>query len=237
MTWAALAAGIAAGTTSLAVPAAGATLAGTAVPAMGVTGAMSGAGLGAGAAGAAGAGLGAAEMSPALAGMNLSEAAPLAEAGQGGIGQQLMQPITEFSESMPSLTQSAENIYQGDVLGELANPGKTPSMPDPGVGAMPQAGPISESNIGSSPMDWDWRGAQDKAERFIKLSKSVQDFAGAMRGEPPSNQKLSEAAPRPQQAQPYQQRPPAAPVMPATRLMPDTGNMDPRMRLRMLQGY
>lgn len=48
---------------------------------------------------------------------------------EGNLEGHLMQPLIEYSESVPSFTDSIDNIYTGDIEAELANLGKQPDMP------------------------------------------------------------------------------------------------------------
>jgi hypothetical protein len=93
-----------------------------------------------------------------------------------------------------------------------ANAAATP--PPETISQVRQAGQQAPQN---NPLDWDWGGMMDKAQKFVKVAKDVQNFSAAMKGEPDPNQKISQAAPQ----QPQQ------PVQPAQQPMPQTVTQTP----------
>lgn len=176
-------------------------------------------------AGAVGAGLGAgaegiAALSPEIASAGLNDVLSAGEVASGG--------LTEG----PSMANGAFLSQGEQPIGPLQESGEFFSR-----------APMPESK---SPLDWDWKGATDKAQSFIKLAKSAQDFSSLMKGEPNPNQRLNQAAP-PQQQSGGPVTPQAAPSaaigasnLPSPNLVsptPQENPMEMLQRLRMMRGY
>lgn len=124
--------------------------------------------------------------------------------------------------------------------------GDTPySHPDTVAGPSLENGDFSGPQSPKSPLDWDWKGAQDKASSFVKLAKQAQEFSSLMKGEPNPNQRLSQAAPQQQPGGPVSpQAAPSAAIgaanLPPDRLVPNMpmeNPMDILQRIKMMKGY
>src|SRR5262245_10563688 len=63
---------------------------------------------------------------------------------------------------------------------------------------------VASSAQSSNPMTWDWAGMEQKADKFKKLAKTVQEFQATMAGQDPDQEKRISQVGQPQQAQPPQ---------------------------------